>query len=74
MAKAASKKKFIRFIVGSGLIAAFLFTAYIAYLWFQTKESDFVSYPEFGIPIPQPYEIHGIDVSKYQQSISWEAV
>ena len=31
-------------------------------------------YPEFGIPIPESYEIHGIDVSKYQQSISWDAV
>ena len=34
----------------------------------------FVSYPEFGITIPRGYEIHGIDVSKYQQTISWEAV
>lgn len=35
---------------------------------------QFVRYPEFGIHIPSGYEIHGIDVSKYQQNISWEAV
>ncbi|GAC1416785.1 MAG: glycoside hydrolase family 25 protein [Flavisolibacter sp.] len=35
---------------------------------------DFVRYPEFGIPIPAEYEIHGFDVSKYQQVISWDAV
>lgn len=35
---------------------------------------EFVRYPEFGIPMPSEYEIHGIDVSKYQQMISWESV
>ena len=34
----------------------------------------FVRYPEFGIPIPAEYEIHGIDVSRYQQTISWDMV
>ena len=33
-----------------------------------------VRYAEFGIVIPGQYQIHGIDVSKYQQNISWEAV
>ena len=33
-----------------------------------------VRYPEFGIPIPTEYEIHGIDVSRYQQNIAWDAV
>ena len=35
---------------------------------------QFVRYPEFGIPIPAEYEIHGIDVSRYQQNISWDMV
>lgn len=35
---------------------------------------QFVRYPEFGIPIPAEYEIHGIDVSRYQQTISWDMV
>jgi lysozyme len=37
-------------------------------------EPEFVTYPEFGIPIPSGYQIHGIDVSKYQNRIGWEAV
>ena len=52
--------------------ASFIF--YLAYLWWKTEDLKFVTYPEFGIPIPAEYEIHGIDVSKYQQRISWEAV
>ena len=35
---------------------------------------EFVHYKEFGIPIPADYAIHGIDVSRYQQRISWEEV
>lgn len=33
-----------------------------------------VVYPNFGIPIPPAYSIHGIDVSRYQQGISWKMV
>ena len=33
-----------------------------------------VRYPEFGIVIPERYQIHGIDVSKYQDIISWKDV
>ncbi len=35
---------------------------------------SFVHYKEFGIDLPAKYQIHGIDVSKYQQSISWQDV
>lgn len=35
---------------------------------------SFVHYTEFGIDIPINYNIHGIDVSKYQQEISWDDV
>ena len=34
----------------------------------------FVHYKEFGIDLPVSYKIHGIDVSKYQQEISWADV
>ncbi len=34
----------------------------------------FKLYKEFGIYIPVNYQIHGIDVSKHQQDISWEEV
>ncbi len=31
-------------------------------------------YKEFGIRIPSRYEIHGIDVSRYQDRVDWERV
>ncbi len=34
----------------------------------------FIHYREFGIDLPAKYSIHGIDVSKYQQEISWNEV
>ena len=50
------------------------FVFYLGYLWRQSRQLPNVRYPEFGIVIPGQYQIHGIDVSKYQQNISWEAV
>ena len=55
-------------------LAATAFIGYIAFLWWQSRELQFVTYPEFGIPVPANYSIHGIDVSRYQQRISWTAV
>ncbi|MEP7238153.1 MAG: GH25 family lysozyme [Ferruginibacter sp.] len=34
----------------------------------------FVRYPAFGIDLPVNYAIHGIDVSRYQHNIDWNAV
>ncbi len=41
--------------------------------WFLNKPK-FVRYPAFGISIPNNYEIHGIDISHYQNTIDWEEV
>ena len=38
--------------------------------WCQRK----VRYPAFGISLPTGYLIHGIDVSRYQKNIDWNAV
>lgn len=38
------------------------------------NKPTFVLYKEFGIYIPINYQIHGIDVSRHQQEISWDAV
>jgi lysozyme len=38
------------------------------------RKIKFTRYPEFGIAIPENYSIHGIDVSKYQNQVSWEEV
>jgi lysozyme len=32
------------------------------------------SYPTFGIDLPGEYDLHGIDVSRHQRNIDWEAV
>lgn len=40
----------------------------------QRKTVPFIKYDAFGIDIPIEYEIHGIDVSKYQQQINWSMV
>jgi len=35
---------------------------------------SFVHYKEFGIDLPSKYDIHGIDISKYQGQVSWDDV
>ena len=47
---------------------------YFGYRWWLYNRAKFVRYPEFGIAMPVEYPIHGIDVSRYQQAISWDAV
>src|SRR5947209_14311950 len=75
MAKRRKKnKEFLRVVIIISLVSAACFVLYVGYLWWRSRQMEFVTYPEFGIPIPQEYEIHGIDVSRYQQLISWEAV
>jgi len=69
-----SRKRFLSVFVLVTLLSTGCFLFYLSYLWWKSEELKFVTYPEFGIPIPYEYEIHGIDVSKYQQRISWEAV
>lgn len=64
----------LRIFLWATAISAGLFLAYLGVLWSRTKEPTFIRYKEFGISIPTQYEIHGIDVSRYQSTISWEAV
>lgn len=56
------------------ILSASCFIFYLGYLYWKSQQMQFVRYPEFGIPIPAEYEIHGIDVSRYQQTISWDMV
>jgi len=57
-------------------IALGLLTLGILYTieWLQLRKARFVKYKEFGIAIPEQYAVHGIDVSRYQQMIAWDAV
>jgi len=54
----------------------FLITCSIFAYYFKDRfnKPTFILYKEFGIYIPINYQIHGIDVSRHQQNISWDAV
>jgi lysozyme len=68
------KRKLIRLTAVIIAIAVIVPAGYIVYQWWLYRKARFVRYPEFGISIPEEYSIHGIDVSKYQQIIAWDAV
>ena len=53
------------------LIALAMGSYYISDYFYKPS---FIHYKEFGVDLPAKYNMHGIDVSKYQQSISWEDV
>ena len=63
--------KIIVFIFSTAIITMLIM---MLYQWIVEKRTSFVEYPEFGIPIPVNYSIHGIDVSKYQDFINWQSV
>jgi len=69
VARKKTKKNFLGVFIVVSVFAAASFIVYLGYLWWQSKQLEFVRYPEFGIPIPTEYRIHGIDVSRYQQNI-----
>jgi len=46
----------------------------LAYDWWQGRRARFVKYEAFGIPIPENFPVHGIDVSRYQRTIAWDVV
>jgi len=72
--RSRKKKRLIRFVFLIALTALLTLGGYIGYQWWLYGRARFVRYPEFGISIPVEYSIHGIDVSKYQQMIAWDAV
>src|ERR1700729_3325754 len=47
---------------------------YLGYIWLMERRAHFINYAAFGIEIPVNYQIHGIDVSKYQDYIDWGMV
>lgn len=65
-----------RVLIGLQLLSLIFGIALISYLiWKKTADKDkFVRYQEFGIDIPVNYKIHGIDVSRFQKDINWQAV
>lgn len=77
MAKRKSKQKISEkkwlILIPCGLLAL-VTIAYFTYKFLNIERAKFVRYPAFGIDIPESYEIHGIDVSKYQSFIDWPSV
>src|SRR5687768_11089704 len=74
MARKRKSDKYFRVFVFVTLVTAALCVFYLAALWWQSRQVSNVKYGAFGVHIPPGYMIHGIDVSRYQQRISWEAV
>lgn len=68
------KKKLVRFTVVMIALLILAVAGWMFIQWFTYRKAQFRRYPEFGIAIPEAYDIHGIDVSRYQQTIAWEEV
>jgi len=77
MAKRKSKKKNSGnkwLLIIPVVIAALIVLIYFLYKAENIRKAKFVRYPAFGIDIPESYEIHGIDVSRFQSYIDWPSV
>jgi lysozyme len=70
-AKRKKKKKPYTLLFWTALLAILVATGW---WWYRYNASNFVTYPEFGIGIPENFNIHGIDVSHHQDNINWDLV
>ena len=74
MAKKKKRNTGWKIFIGFIIVAVLAMVGYSIYEWWVERQAKFVRYAAFGIEIPVNYSIHGIDVSRYQQIISWESV
>lgn len=57
------------------LIALLIMAGVSVFVFFEFFDREKgVYYSDFGIHLPADYQIHGIDVSRYQKKISWDRV
>lgn len=71
----AKRKKQAVYLTLFKVVVALLVLAVLTfYILDRINKPVSVRYPAFGIPIPSGFEIHGIDVSRYQKNISWKEV
>ena len=70
---AKRKKSILKTILIPLVLLAVIATA-VYYVNDYFSRPKFVRYPAFGIDLPVNYQIHGIDVSRYQHAIDWKAV
>ncbi len=66
------KRKYVILVLALFAVVCALML-FLYYNWL-TGRPRFVRYPAFGISVPENYFIHGIDVSRYQQTVAWELV
>lgn len=71
---AARKKRKWKLIPVLVLLLFLAALGWFGYRWLAYRKAKFTIYPEFGIYVPDEYEIHGIDVSRYQHLIAWGEV
>ena len=74
MASRKLRKKIRKWVFLITLVALLCYCGWVLVQWINYREAKFTRYPAFGISIPSGYEIHGIDVSRYQHLIAWEEV
>jgi len=55
-------------------LALLIVSGFFAYRVLNQERLTFVRHSAFGIDIPEQYDIHGIDVSRYQQMINWKEI
>jgi len=72
MAKRRKKNPWRTLLVSLTVVSCLAIIAFYLSRYF-TRPS-FVHYDAFGISLPSNYAIHGIDVSRHQRNISWDAV
>ena len=72
-----TKRKKLTYLFAWLIVVCFTLASAVVfwgYDWWQRLQAKKTRYVAFGIHIPDQYQIHGIDVSRYQESIAWEEV
>jgi lysozyme len=75
--KPRKKKQAFRYkwyVVTALLMVVLIVASWLLYKKYMLDKARWVKYPAFGIEIPDNYQIHGIDVSWYQNFIDWPSV
>lgn len=70
----STQTKYKWFFIAGMLVCGIAVGLYFLKIERKKKDAALVRYPAFGIDMPDQYEIHGIDVSKYQEFIHWPSV
>lgn len=74
--KGKSKNNRTGLVLLLSFILAMIFSPWLRYELLSLLEYPFhyKEYKQFGIRIPHGYQVHGIDVSRYQQRVDWRRV